>query len=120
MTCGNTAMQSASSRMRRGIALSGAPIISLKIVAALVVCSISSCVSLAAGWANPVLAMPRARHSDRFMYNFFMLTLLQREESARLVPEQVGVFLLLSVVDQLDVLIGDLLDLVEPFPLVVL
>src|SRR5204862_71788 len=34
--------------------------------------------------------------------------------------EQLGVFLLLQVVDQLDVLIGDLLDLVEPLLLVVL
>ena len=54
--------------------------ISRKIVAALVVCSISSCVSLAADWAKPVLAMPMTAHSDKLMYNFFMLTLLQREE----------------------------------------
>jgi hypothetical protein len=54
--------------------------ISLKIVAALVVCSISSWVSFAADWAKPVLAMPMTAHSDKLMYNFFMLTLLRREE----------------------------------------
>ena len=53
---------------------------SRKIVAALVVCWISSCVSLAADWANAVVEMPMTRHTDRFMYNFFMLTVLQGKE----------------------------------------
>jgi len=35
-------------------------------------------------------------------------------------PEEVGVFLVLGVVDELDMLIGNLLDFVEPLSLIVL
>src|SRR5687767_803154 len=75
--------------------------------------------SFAAVWANPVADMPRTRHNDRFMYNLFMLTLLPTEESARLVPEKLCVFLLLRVVNEPDVLVRNLLHLVEPLAFIV-
>src|SRR5688500_18692477 len=75
--------------------------------------------SLAAVWANPVAGMPRTRHNDRLMYNLFMLTLLQTEENARLVPEKLRIFLLLGVVNEPDVLVRNLLNLVEPLAFVV-
>ena len=51
---------------------------------------------------------------------FFILTRLRGPEVQDSVPEQIGVFLLLRVVDELHVLVGNLLDFVQPPPLIVL